>query len=137
MNYKTVWNSLVAFLGTWTTYLLGGWDSTLKILAILMAVDYITGLMKGFKNKNLASDIGFNGLMKKGAIFLVVILAHQIDMIVAVESPIFRTMAVLFYTANEGISVTENIALLGVPLPPGILDALKKLKDNTENKILG
>nr|WP_246579261.1 phage holin family protein [Alkaliphilus flagellatus] len=65
MNYKTVWNSLVAFFGTWTTYLLGGWDSILKILAILMAVDYITELMKGFKNKNLASDIGFNGLMKK------------------------------------------------------------------------
>ncbi|QUH19964.1 phage holin family protein [Alkaliphilus sp. B6464] len=46
-------------------------------------------------------------------------------------------MAVLFYTANEGISVTENIVLFGVHLPPDILDALKKLKDNTENKMLG
>lgn len=132
MNYKTFWNSLVAFLGTGVTYLMGGWDSTLKILAVLMIVDYITGLMKGYKNKNLASDIGTYGLMKKGAIFLVVILAYQIDLTLAVGNPIFRTMAVLFYTANEGISVTENIALLGVPLPPGIVDALKKLK--TDNK---
>ncbi|MBU5677989.1 phage holin family protein [Alkaliphilus sp. MSJ-5] len=63
--------------------------------------------------------------MKKDAILLVVILTHQIDLTLVVENPIFRTMAVLFYTANEGISVTESIALLGVPLPTGMLDTLK------------
>lgn len=134
MDYKTIINSIIATVGTTVTYLIGGWDSTLKILAILMVVDYTTGLMKGFKNKEIASDIGSHGLMKKAAIFLVVILAHQIDLIMSVENPIFRTMAVLFYTANEGISITENIALLGVPLPPGIVDALKKLKETDFKK---
>lgn len=137
MNYKTIWNSIIAFTGTTVTYLLGGWDMTLRVLAMFIVIDYITGLMKAYKNKSLASDIGFNGIFRKVAIFIVVIVATQLDSVLAINNPIFRTMACMFYIANEGISITENIALLGVPLPPGILDALKKLKDNTDNKMLG
>ncbi|MFT9496596.1 phage holin family protein [Anaerosolibacter sp.] len=123
-------NATIALLGTFTTSLIGGWDSVIKILAVLMCTDYVTGIMKGIKNKNLASEVGFNGLMKKAAILLVVILAHQLDLTIPQENPIFRTMACYFYIANEGISITENIALLGVPLPGGIVNMLKKLKDS-------
>lgn len=130
MNFKQIINTTIAVIGTTLTYLIGGWDATLKILAVLITVDYITGLMKAYKDKNLASDVGFNGLIKKAAIFLVVILAHQLDLAIQGDSPVFRTMTCYFYMANEGISVTENIALLGVPLPGGITDALKKLKEN-------
>lgn len=136
MNYKNILNSGIALCGTWVTYLIGGWDSVLKILAVLIVVDYISGLMKAALNKDLASDIGYKGLLKKAAIFIVVILAHQLDLTIPQENPLFRTMVCYFYIANEGISITENIALLGVPLPGGLVDALKKLKsDNgsTEN----
>ncbi len=130
MNYKNIFNGGVVAIGTSLTYLIGGWDAVLKILAVLMIVDYITGVMNGFKDKNLASEIGFNGLMKKAAIFLVIILAHQLDLAIQGDNPIFRTMACYFYIGNEGISITENISLLGVPLPGGITEALKKIKND-------
>ncbi len=134
MNYKHIINSSIAIGGTWLTYLIGGWDSVLKILAVLIIIDYITGIIKALINKELTSDIGWVGLMKKAAIFLVVILAHQLDLTIPQENPIFRTMACYFYIANEGISITENIAVLGVPLPEWLVKTLKKLKDtnNTE-----
>ncbi|SDL21141.1 phage holin family protein [Natronincola ferrireducens] len=130
MNYKQIINTTIAALGTTLTYLIGGWDAILKILAVLMIIDYLTGLMKAYKNKNVASDIGFNGLLKKAAILLVIILAHQLDLVINGDTPIFRTIACYFYIANEGISVTENVALLGVPLPSGITEALNKLKES-------
>ncbi len=132
MNYKNIINSIVAFCGTWITYLIGGWDSVLKILAVLIAIDYITGLMKAGLNKDLASEIGYKGLLKKAAIFIVVILAHQLDLIIPQSNPLFRTMVCYFYIANEGISITENIALLGVPLPGGLVEALRKLKNDND-----
>jgi len=131
MDYKTTINSIVAFLGTGVAYLLGGWDTPLGLLALLMVLDYVTGIMKGIKDKNLASDIGYNGLLKKAGIFIVVILAHQMDKLTG-QAPVFRTAACIFYSSNEGLSITENIALLGVPLPPGLIETLKKLK-NTDN----
>lgn len=135
MNHKIALNSIIIFLGTWLIHLLGGWDVTLKILAMFIVIDYLTGLMKAYKDKELSSSVGFIGFLRKAAIFLVVIIATKLDVIIALENPIFRTMTVLFYTANEGISITENIALLGVPLPQGIVDALKKLKDDTEKDL--
>jgi len=132
MTYKTIANTGIAVVGTSITYLIGGWDSVLKILAVLIVVDYVTGLMKAALNKDLASDIGYKGLLKKAAIFIVVILAHQLDLTIPQENPIFRTMVCYFYIANEGISITENIALLGVPLPGGLVEALKKLKKDND-----
>ncbi len=137
MNYKNILNSVIALGGTSLTYLIGGWDNVLKILAVLIVIDYVTGLMKAFMNKDLASDIGYRGLMKKAAIFIVVILAHQLDLTIPQQNPIFRTMACYFYIANEGISITENIALLGIPLPGGLINALKKLEDSNNEKVEG
>ncbi|MBB6218169.1 toxin secretion/phage lysis holin [Anaerosolibacter carboniphilus] len=130
MQYKHALNTGIAAIGTTLSYLIGGWDSVIKILAVLMVIDYVTGIMKAISNKDLASDVGFRGLMKKAAILFVVILAHQLDLTIPQENPIFRTMACYFYIANEGISITENIALLGVPLPGGIVNMLKKMKDS-------
>lgn len=118
---------------TGVTLLIGGWDSVMKILAILIILDYVTGIMKSAKEKKLDSSVGFNGLLKKAAIFVVVILAHQLDLTIPQEVPVFRTMVGYFYIANEGISITENIAILGVPLPSGLVGALKKLKEENNN----
>lgn len=131
--HKNIINAGIAGIGTVMSYLIGGWDSVLKILAVAIAIDYITGIMCATYNKNLSSEIGWKGLMKKAAIFLVVILAHQLDLVVAIENPVFRTMACYFYIGNEGISVTENLGLMGIQLPGGLENALKKLKDNNSN----
>ncbi|MFT9497035.1 phage holin family protein [Anaerosolibacter sp.] len=130
MNYKSAFNSFLAVSCTSITYYLGGWDSVMKILALFIVLDYVTGIMKGFWNKELASDVGFKGIMKKAAIFIVVIVANQLDLAIPQENPVFRTLACYFYIANEGISILENIALMGVQLPAPIFDALKKLKES-------
>jgi len=133
MNIKVIFNTIVASLATGITYLIGGWDAALKILAIFIVVDYVTGLMKAIYKKEVASDIGWRGLLKKASIFIVVIVAYQLDVAIANETPLFRTMSCYFYIANEGISITENIAILGVPLPGFILKVLKNIKEQNDN----
>lgn len=107
MYEKNILNTVIALYGTWVTYLIGGWDSVLKILAVFIVTDYLTGLMYAAKCRRLDSEIGFNGVLKKAAILIVVILAHQLDLTIPQGTPIFRTMACYFYIANEGI-ITEN-----------------------------
>ena len=128
---KYLFNGIVAFIGTCLTYLIGGWDATLKILAILMAIDYLTGVMVAFTDKKIDSGVGFKGLLKKATIFLVIIIAHQLDLATGQEL-VFKTMACYFYIANEGISITENVGNLGVPLPEFLLTALNKIKSENE-----
>lgn len=135
MNHKTIFNGIIATVGTSITYLIGGWNTVLGILAICIIVDYVTGLMKGLMHKELSSSVGFNGLLRKAAIFLVIILANQLDLAANNSNNLFRTMACYFYIANEGISITENIAMLGVPLPDFIVKALKKIKDDNDGVI--
>ncbi len=133
MNHKTIFNGIIATVGTALTYLIGGWNTSLKILAIFIIMDYLTGIMNGFVNRKLSSSVGFNGLLRKAAIFFVIIIANQLDIAVSNDNSLFRTMACYFYIANEGISITENIALLGIPLPEFIVKTLNKLKEESDN----
>ena len=96
--------------------LLGGWDAGLNVLAVCMALDYVTGVLAAVKGKRLSSNVGFWGLLRKGVIFLVVMLAAQLDAAMGQEA-VCRTAAILFYIANEAVSMTENAAELGVPVP--------------------
>ncbi|WP_053955089.1 phage holin family protein [Inediibacterium massiliense] len=129
MDIKNSINMIIVGLGTGMSILIGEWNRIIHILVILIIMDYITGLMKGYKNKEISSEMGHKGLLKKAAIFIVIILAHQLDLAVASQNPVFRTMTIYFYIANEGISITENIAGLGVPLPAFIVKVLKKMKE--------
>ncbi len=117
--------------------LLGGWDKALEILLIFIVLDFITGLGAAFKTKTLKSSIGFEGLIKKGTIFLVVILAAQLDRITGNEAGVFRTATAFFFMANEGLSMLENVGEMGVQLPKFIASALMKLKDTNENLLDG
>lgn len=126
-------NAIVSALGTMATCLIGEWDMTIRILAILIVGDYITGLAKGSANKQLSSSVGFKGLLKKGAIFLVIILAHQIDLATKANAPIFKTMCIYFYIGNEGLSLSENLAALGIPLPGFLNNVLKSIQDKNNS----
>ena len=126
LNMDRVYNWLGALAGM-TVGLMGGWDAAMKVLTVCMALDYITGVLSAIKEKKLSSSVGFWGLLRKGVIFLVVMLAAQLDAALGQEA-VCRTAAILFYIANEAVSMTENAAKLGVPVPGKILDVLEQLK---------
>ena len=125
---------LFAGAGTAFSYLFGGFDVTIIALAIFMALDYLTGVSGAIINKKLSSEIGLSGIAKKSLIVIILIMAVVLDRLINQEYHIFRTLVCYFYIANEGISILENIALLGVPFPNKLLSVLKQLKKDSEKE---
>lgn len=120
---------MVAVVGTGLTWLFGAWDMALTILIVFMVLDYATGVLKGYVNKELSSDIGLKGVARKAVILVVLIVAVCLDRLLNTGSWVFRTLVAYFYIANEGLSLIENCAALGAPVPPQIIDALAQLKE--------
>lgn len=112
------------------SYAFGGFDAVLKILLIMCVIDYITGVCAAVFKKTLSSRTGFNGILKKAVILCVVACAHLIGDALGVEQ--IRSAVIGFYIANEGISIVENAARLGVPMPQKLISILKQLKDKEE-----
>ena len=130
MSEKELWfSSVIAAVGTVVSCWLGGWDASLKALAFLMVFDYVTGFLGAVKNKNVDSDEMFQGGIRKGIILAVIILAIRLDQMVGNTEPILRTMAIYFYAGREGISVAENLGILGVPLPGALKKVLAQLQE--------
>lgn len=129
MKIKEVIEIIFAGAATFVSYFLGGFDAPLIALITLMAIDYTTGIMKGYVTKTLSSDIGFRGLCRKCTVILVLIVAVLLDTLINPDNPVFRTLVCYFYIANEGISITENISSLGVPVPDKLKNALEQLKN--------
>lgn len=119
---------LLATVGSFFSTYLGGWDAALKLLVALMIIDYITGILSAWKEKTLSSDAMFWGGLKKGAVFLVILIGVLLDQLIG-DAPLFRTLAIFYYISREGLSVTENLGKMGVPLPPALVNALAQLKD--------
>ncbi|MCD5029243.1 phage holin family protein [Enterococcus asini] len=111
--------------------LLGGIDTIMHALIFLMIVDYITGLAKGAKNKELNSEIGFVGLLKKAMILVVVMVAVELERMTSNAMPI-REIVIMFYVANEGISLLENISEF-LPLPEKLKDYFTQIRDTGES----
>ncbi|MBQ3421707.1 MAG: phage holin family protein [Romboutsia sp.] len=124
----------IAIIGTIFTWLFGAWDMALIVLISFMVLDYITGLIKGWNNKSLSSHIASKGIARKSLIFIVLIVAVLLDRLLNTGTWVFRTLVYYFYIANEGISLLENCAELGVPIPDKIKETLVQLKNNEENK---
>lgn len=115
--------------------LLGGWSTMLTLLAVAMGVDYLSGLIVAWRGKSpktdgggLSSKAGFDGLARKAFIILIVLLATILDKAVGGTTAVFQMAATAYYIANEGLSILENAALMGVPFPSKIKDALEALK---------
>ena len=123
----------IAGIGTFLTFIFGDWDVALQCLVIAIAIDYISGLIKAFINKDLSSKIGLKGLLKKVGVLLIVALATLIDRITG-ESGAVRTLVIYYFVANEGLSVVENLGEAGLPIPDVIKKALKSLKDSSKEK---
>lgn len=131
---KEMYLSIIAGITTASVYLLGGFDVAIQCLLVAIVIDYLSGLIKAFVNKTLSSQIGARGLLKKVAILLVVMLAVLIDRVTG-ESGAIRTLVIYYFVANEGLSITENLAQAGVPMPKIIKDALKALKKESKGDV--
>lgn len=119
----------IAILGTCATWLFGTWDTVIGILALFIGLDYITGVIRGYVNKELSSSVGLRGIARKAVIFIVLIIAVALDRLMNTGSWVFRTLICYFYIANEGLSLIENCGALGLPIPDKLKDALAQLKD--------
>lgn len=119
--------------GKWTIdTLIGSWDSSVEILLIVMALDYLTGVAGAFKTKTLSSSAGYKGLVKKATIFIIVILAAQIDKMLNVNNDLFRNCTAIFFIVNDSLSILENAGKMGMKLPSFLKTALIKLQNQTE-----
>ena len=118
---------------TAVTFLFGQWDTALVALLVFMAVDFLTGIFKGIKTKTLSSDIGFRGITKKLCILFILIIAVILDRLLNDGEWLIRTAVCYFYIANEAISILENAAFLGVPIPKQITGILAQLKGKEDN----
>jgi toxin secretion/phage lysis holin len=114
--------------------LLGGWDKGLLVLIVLMGGDYATGVMGAFKTKTVSSDVMFWGGIRKAVVLFVVGLASLMDDWIQPGTQIFRAAAIYYYAGREGLSVIENLGVLGVPLPQALKDFLLQLsQDKSSN----
>ena len=121
--------SIFTLCCTAATYLFGGWDVALIVLVCFMAIDYLTGVINAVLSKKLSSQVGFKGLAKKLFVVLMLIVAVMLDRLINGGQWIFRTLVAYFYIANEGISIIENVARLGVPIPQRIVEILEQIKE--------
>lgn len=127
-----VFKVIVAAVGTGATYLLGDWDTALVVLLIFIVLDYVTGVLVAFINKQLNSQIGFKGLAKKALIIVILIMAVCLDRLLGNEGWVIRTLVCYFYIANEGISLVENAGNLGLPIPQKLKDIFEQLKEGNQ-----
>lgn len=133
---KEFWNSIqlvFALIGGWLGWFLGGCDGLLYALIAFAVIDYITGVMCAITDHNLSSSVGFKGICRKILIFLLVGIANILDVNIIGSGSVLRTAAIFFYLSNEGVSLLENAAHLGLPVPGAIKEVLEKLHDRAEN----
>ena len=118
--------------GGWLGYFLGGCDGLLLALVLFAVADYITGVMCAVADKKLSSEVGFKGICRKVIIFMLVGIAHIIDVNVIATGSVLRTAVIFFYLSNEGVSLLENAAHLGLPIPEKLKIVLEQLHDRSE-----
>jgi toxin secretion/phage lysis holin len=128
------WGTAVSCIGTAFSYLIG-WNDVIEALLVAMAIDYITGILAAYINPDLQlnSQRGFKGICKKIVILLLVALAHELDR--ATGQPAVQSLVVWFFLGNEGLSIVENAAKAGLPIPDKLKDTLEQLTDKNERKV--
>lgn len=118
---------IVAAIGGTIGYFLGGLDGFLYALIAFVVIDYLTGIMVAVLERKLSSEVGFRGIFKKVLIFSLVAVAHIIDSQLIQTGSAIRTAVIFFYLSNEGISILENTAKIGLPIPQKLRTVLDQL----------
>ena len=134
---KEFWTTIqvvFAGIGGWLGWFLGGCDGLLYALLAFVVIDYITGIMCAVVDKKLSSEAGFKGIFKKVLIFALVGIGHSLDTRVIGSGSVMRTAVIFFYLSNEGVSLLENAAYLGLPIPQKLKSVLEQLHDRAEKE---
>ena len=134
---KEFWNGIqfvFTMIGGWLGYFLGGCDGLLIALVMFVVMDYISGVMCAIADKNLSSEVGFKGICRKVLIFILVGIANILDVHVIGTGSVLRTAIIFFYISNEGVSLLENAAHLGLPVPEKLKVVLKQLHDKSDKE---
>ena len=134
---KDFWNGIqfvFTMIGGWLGYFLGGCDGLLIALVMFVVMDYISGVMCAIADKNLSSEVGFKGICRKVLIFILVGIANILDVQVIGTGSVLRTAIIFFYISNEGVSLLENAAHLGLPVPEKLKVVLKQLHDKSDKE---
>ena len=129
---KQIWSGIqLAFtaVGGFLGWFLGGVDGFLYALIAFTVIDYITGVMCAVTDKKLSSSVGFKGICRKVLIFTLVGIGNIVDVYVLGQGGVLRTAVIFFYLSNEGVSILENSAHLGLPIPEKLKDVLEQLHD--------
>lgn len=124
----------IAVVGGWLGYFVGGVDGLLAALIIFVVLDYVTGVMCAVVDKQLSSTVGFKGIFKKVLIFMLVGVANILDVNVIKSGSAMRSAVICFYLSNEGVSMIENAAHLGLPIPEKLKDILAQLHNRDEKE---
>lgn len=132
INYKDITNILWTGISTFFVYVFGGVDVAFKCLIVIMIIDYVTGVMANILN--LDSKVGFKGIAKKVMILALVAVGAQVDKAMGTDGYMCRTIVTMFYIANESLSIVENSAKMGLPVPQKLIDCLEQLKGNEESE---
>lgn len=134
---KEFWNTIQLIftaIGGWLGYFLGGFDGLLYALLVFVVLDYLTGVMCAVVDKKISSAVGFKGICRKVIILALVGVGHMLDTHVIGNGSILRTAITFFYLSNEGLSLVENAAYLGLPIPAKLKAILEQLHDRAEKE---
>ena len=111
---------------------IGGFDGFMYTLVAFMIIDYVTGFMLAALEKKLSSEVGFKGIFRKMCILMLVGVANLLDVNIIGQGAVLRTMAIFFYLSNEGLSILENVTMLGLPVPDKLRAVLEQLRNDAE-----
>ena len=131
---QIIYNALAAFIGAALGFLFGKLTGLFWALIAFMTLDYLTGVIIAIINKKLSSEVGFRGLGKKFLILIFVAVGHILDAYVLGTAGVTMSAVVLFYIANEGVSIVENAALLGLPVPERLKDILEQIQNKSDDE---
>lgn len=129
----TITQVVIAAIGGYIGWFIGGFDELLFVLVAFVVIDYISGIMVAVIDKQLSSRIGFKGIFKKMLIFIFVGVGHLIDVYILKNGSALRIAVIFFYLSNEGLSILENSGNIGLPIPESLRKILKDLNKEEEN----
>jgi len=132
-KYFNEFSIVFGTVGGVITGVLGGWDMLLNTIMTLIILDYVTGILKSIYNKNLSSEVGYKGIIKKVMILSIIALAYALQRSVITNIPV-REIIITFFIANEGISILENAVSCGLPIPQKLQDLLIQIRGEGKEK---
>lgn len=134
---KQIWTVIQAAFtafGGIIGWFLGGFDGFLYALIAFVVIDYVSGIMVAISNKTLSSRVGFTGIFKKVLIFLLVGVGNILDVYILGDAGVLRSAVIFFYLSNEGISILENTATLGMPYPKKLKEILEQINEEEKDE---